>query len=358
MSRRATTVSVCAAMALIGCTQLPEGPAAPPELTLTCQDTVPGEFVSVSGLVELPGGRVLVSDARDRKVVAVSMRSGTSEQIGREGEGPGEYTVPSRLFATPRGIWLYDSGRRRLLGLDGAATFVSSQAVPEELFSYQPVSMSPSGELAFEGPNTTASAGESTAVVRWRPGAGAFRTSIRVDATDRAMQAITSRQSGATRAMRLMMREPFSASDEWGLISDSTILVVRGGSATAELFQLDGSRIRSVSWRPGIPTPVTEADRDSLSEAGGGVVWALPASKPPLVDGSGLVDTMGRFWVATHGPSGAPLRYLIFGTSGFPVYQVSLPRGFAVLGFGTDAVYVGAPSEDGLIGITRCGLSS
>ena len=79
-------------------------------------------FTQVSGIRELPGGRVLVSDIRDKIVQLVDLGTGAASAIGREGQGPEEYLLPSGLYPLPDGgALLQDFGNRRFLtiGPDG-----------------------------------------------------------------------------------------------------------------------------------------------------------------------------------------------------------------------------------------------
>ncbi|HEX9165739.1 MAG TPA: hypothetical protein VF862_07490, partial [Gemmatimonadales bacterium] len=79
-------------------------------------------FTEIRGLRELPDGRVLVSDWRDKVVMLVDLRSGAATKIGREGQGPEEYAMPTWLWAQPDGgALLQDMGNRRFLpiGPDG-----------------------------------------------------------------------------------------------------------------------------------------------------------------------------------------------------------------------------------------------
>jgi len=56
-------------------------------------------FSSVAGLRELNDGRLLVSDATEQALWLVDLLTGTKEQRGRQGQGPGEYEMPGDLFA-------------------------------------------------------------------------------------------------------------------------------------------------------------------------------------------------------------------------------------------------------------------
>jgi hypothetical protein len=55
------------------------------------------EFSAIVAVRELSDGRALVADIRENKVVVVDFASGSVTQIGRSGQGPGEYQNPRWL---------------------------------------------------------------------------------------------------------------------------------------------------------------------------------------------------------------------------------------------------------------------
>jgi hypothetical protein len=58
-------------------------------------------FSDITAIRELRDGRVIVLDSRELSIKLVDFKRGTSEQIGRNGAGPGEYQWPQRVFALP-----------------------------------------------------------------------------------------------------------------------------------------------------------------------------------------------------------------------------------------------------------------
>ncbi len=69
-----------------------------PELRLAAPVRFPEPFTNIRGLVELPDGRVLVSDPTEGSVWALDFSRRTRRDLGRRGEGPGEYLEPDRLW--------------------------------------------------------------------------------------------------------------------------------------------------------------------------------------------------------------------------------------------------------------------
>jgi hypothetical protein len=89
---------------------------------------------------ELRDGRVLVSDRRDKRVVVADLVRGTVEQVGRQGEGPLEYSsaeavwgigADSGILFLPPQRWVLFAGHRiaGTLGADAAAVRVTRNVV-------------------------------------------------------------------------------------------------------------------------------------------------------------------------------------------------------------------------------------
>ena len=61
----------------------------------------PEPFTSVAGLRELSDGRILIADRTEKHVSFIDFATGSMREIGRVGEGPGEYQSPGGLVALP-----------------------------------------------------------------------------------------------------------------------------------------------------------------------------------------------------------------------------------------------------------------
>jgi hypothetical protein len=73
-----------------------------PTRTLSKPDAEYSEpFTMIAGVRELKDGRVIAIDPRDKTVQVVDLKAGTATKLGREGSGPGEYGIPTRLLALP-----------------------------------------------------------------------------------------------------------------------------------------------------------------------------------------------------------------------------------------------------------------
>ena len=61
----------------------------------------PEAFSTITSIRELASGKVYLVDARDKVVQLLDFAAGTMTQVGREGQGPGEYALPTGLLPLP-----------------------------------------------------------------------------------------------------------------------------------------------------------------------------------------------------------------------------------------------------------------
>jgi len=116
---------------------------APPRISLGPQTgEVSRGFTDIEGFVELPDGRLLISDAGEEVLYSVTFDgSGTGrvEQVGRRGDGPREYLRPGRLF--PIGgdtLLMQDAWRARwsiLVGTDLVDVIMPNRPAAQALSS-------------------------------------------------------------------------------------------------------------------------------------------------------------------------------------------------------------------------------
>ncbi len=109
---------------------------APPILEALPPNAVAGQtFTSILAVRELSDGRLLLTDRVERSLVLLDLDQGSVTQIGRRGQGPGEYGVPTRIAPlTGDSSIVIDGANRRWLILDGPE-FVDTwgvQRVPTE----------------------------------------------------------------------------------------------------------------------------------------------------------------------------------------------------------------------------------
>jgi hypothetical protein len=278
-------------------------------------------FTQIVGLRELPDGRVILADPRERTLALLDFRSGQATRIGREGQGPGEWRLPNGVYALPGDSTLvFDVGNMRYLVVDpkgqpaytfsligdGApgggqrAVAPGGQRTPPPGGQRSPA---PGGQRAQRGPGGPGgpgmAGGAMASVLRPPSGVDAqgrlyfasspFRMgpdgpvavdSIEITRVDRENDRVdtiarihvpgtqvTAGQQG-TNTMRLAVRMsgPFEARDEWAVAPDGRIAVVRHSPFRVEWVAPAGTVTRGPE-QPYTPIPVTDADREAVAEA-------------------------------------------------------------------------------------------
>jgi hypothetical protein len=166
-----------------------------------------------------------------------------------------------------------------------------------------------------------------------------------------------------------MLINPFPMADEWALLSDGTIAIVRAHDYHIDWIDPDGTRRSSpkmpIDWRrytddekrqrvDSMRKTVDEQIKRQMAMAGAGAlqikidVNVVPDSEfptfwPPIQPGSVLADLDGRLWIlpttSTNVQNG--LTYDIVNRKGDVTERVQLPKDRALAGFGPhNAVYM------------------
>jgi hypothetical protein len=373
-------VAAAFGFAVLGCGAEPNAvvPAAEPLVAATAD--FPEPFTGPIRMVELPDGRLLLMDTRERRLVRVDFASGTLDTISQIGDGPLEYRSMFVLAAAPGdSVWGFDIVRGRIL-------VFSSQGEPIRSFS---TLSSNDPMLRVNAPwlRSVDSAG------RWlgraqRLGTQSPRISdtlfvLRMDPRAQTMDTIAVLQGIAPRrnADGSSIVTNFEPRDEWAAFSDGGVLVVRGADYRVELYDVDGAveRVGPMAYRP---VPLTASDaavvRDSVARQVGALVASamanmpvlegrapppthvLPAELPqnwPLLvgDDAPIVDGRDRVWlrVRTAAFDTGGTRYDVLDRRGRFERAVWLPAGEAIVGIGKSAVYVSRRDADGLLWLRR-----
>ncbi|HSJ65502.1 MAG TPA: hypothetical protein VK922_16535 [Gemmatimonadaceae bacterium] len=343
-------------------------------------------FTSVGSVRELSNGRVIVSDARDRVVQMLDFASGEATQVGREGQGPGEYSFPGGVFMAPADTTLlYDPLNQRLLLIapngkpSGQHALRREGSGPGPNISGQLRGADARGRLYLQatgismgpsGPQTS----DSVPIVRYDRGTQASDTIAFL------MQAKSNTQvSGSQSNMRVMVgaANPLAPRDEWAVAPDGRVAVVRPEPYRVEWIAPNGTR----TVGPAIAVPkvkVTDADKKAIERQrasgttmimtrnadgpGGGSSQARtmgardlppltdwPEYKPPFVGGAAVVAPNGELWVRRTLVAGdAPPLYDVFDARGQRVAHVQLPKGTRLAGFGKASVYLIRTDADDL----------
>ena len=355
-----------------------------PETRLTKPDArYPRELSSVSGLLELPDGRVLVSDGIDETLLRIDLRTMKSDTVGRSGAGPGEYKGPDLLYGLPAGgVLLVDLGNARLSFFDGALKYKESAPImrgePQSgMTSVMPDAVDAQGRIYFRSMmrRPDGMRGDSGAVVRWDRAAAKFDTVARIKLGEAKVQS-----SGGANNRNVSMRGvPYSPEDAWSAAPDGRIALVRAADYHMEWIPPAGAVVRgpanpvkavpvrdaekreyAADLRNGISMQVTMENGKMSTRMGRGgprdqgeqipdLEW--PASKPAFR--AVRVAPNGDAWVERSVPANAPREFDIFGADAKMKSRVILPAGRRLVGFGKGVVYLREVTEDELSYLER-----
>ena len=91
----------------------------------------PYVFGRVAGIVEGPLGRIFIADQLAHEIRVFDTEGAFLFSIGREGQGPGEFTGPCCLSFAPDGtLWVRDGGNTRYASGSGSRSTMRSRSLP------------------------------------------------------------------------------------------------------------------------------------------------------------------------------------------------------------------------------------
>lgn len=341
-------------------------------------------FDLVTALRELPNGKLLVVDNGPKSLFFVDFKAGTQSQIGRNGQGPGEYQNPGDLIPyLGDTTLLIDRGSRRMLpiSMDGKMGKISS--FPEAVGGFADVRGSDAkGRLYGQpssftfGSGSSPSMPDSGTIIRWDQ-------SNKVDTVGRVRLPPTKINTGGTSNQRtvMIMQQPYAGQDEWAVTRDGRVAVIRLADYHVDWLGDRPAKGAPVKWEPvKIGSAEKEAfmarsrdprGRFTVNSGGAGRAntpqpramkeedFDWPATKPPFVPGGGLtrnsfVAPEGDLWVlrSSAAADSVPV-YDVFNASGNLAARVSLPKGRRLVGLGSGTAYATRTDDDGLQWLER-----
>lgn len=334
--------------------------------------TVAQDFTRVVAVRELADGRVLVSDAGERKLLLADFARSTAAVIGREGQGPEEYRSVGQLFAlTGDSTLLVDQVGARWLLLHGAKIVqtVGADAPPIRSGTRMPLGADqrgfvlgtrPMGIVAGSPATSTPPRLDSTHLVRVARATGHADTIAALMA--RPARILT--QGRLDRATSIAITvNPLRAGDLATMFDDGTVAIARVAPYRVDWISPDGRLTR------GGPLPFTrvavsarekEAVMKLQAEAAGREPqppetypdW--PEVLPPFLAGALLRAPDGRLWIRrTQSADTRDTRYDVVNRTGALALRVSLPSSDQVVGFGRNAVYTVQVDDDGIQHLRR-----
>lgn len=388
MSPTAATTMLALALAPALQAQVPTRTLSKPDLTL--EET----FTSVTGLRELSDGRLIIADGREKTLRVFDPRTGNATPIGREGSGPLEWSMVSRLHAMPGDSTLMEDAfndRYFLIGPDAkpVRTFRLPDNSPANFARF--LGYGARGQMLFERERSSGQPDPRAGSVGIADILLFDRATQRLDTIgqmDRPKGEVALARTLSGSQIQMVTNLPLAALDIAVVAPDGRVAIVRGHE-----YRVDWIQSGRLTRGPAIDTPrirVTQAEREAFlrsqvrtgsivtrvqgapTTSGGasprasGALVVPPASalempdakwpdyKPPFLANAAQSDREGRIWVLrTRAHDDSIPTYDVFDGSGKLVERVVLPKGTRLAGFGEKAVYLARADEDELLTVER-----
>lgn len=375
------------------------------------------EFRGLGGIRQLPNGSVLVNDVLRKQLllldtafntirVVADSSPGSENAYGPSQAGMLPYPGDSTLFVLPRVPSMYM--------IDPAGKIVRVMAVP------RPAEAASMGSTFNGFPGIDAKGrwvyrGQTPPATRTAPvpgGAPGVMTGVdsgpivRVDLTTRAFDTVAMLKllplkgkiypRGEGRTLAMIESNPVPMVDDWAVLSDGSVAIVRGQDYHVDFVNKDGSMTRgpkmAYAWEPlsdegkiALIDSMKKADADSRKEpspttvssgsasagsgraggGGGGLSTGnaptdlppgefpsasdLPDYRPPFSVNAVKPDADGHLWIrTTHREPSAGSVYDVVSREGKVIDRVQLQPGRAIAGFGKGGiVYILARDDSG-----------
>jgi hypothetical protein len=351
------------------------GAQTPPAIKLApAESKLEQEFSSIIGARELADGRLLVSDATEQKILIVDFRGKTATQVGKNGQGPGEYQIPERFWAiggdsslmierrTSR--WHLFKGaelvktlpaddptvaalRRLANGADGRGNVIRVAAFTDEK------SAAGRAMAAGNGP-------ESSYVLRANRRTGKVDTVAWIKNPKSEITTTTNARGEITSVS--VQRVPFGSGEEVALFEDGWLAIARldpyrvdwispaGQMTKGARLPWQGTRVTDadvVAWltQGGRGQPVT----DAIKERAAGWMPKVPTTVPALtLDGVRAMEG-GQLLVRHPATAAQPeAHYDVVDRSGKIRGTIAMPKGESILAVSKKWAYVVYVDDDGL----------
>jgi hypothetical protein len=337
-------------------------------------------LTSVSQVKEMSRGRVIVNDNAARRLlmfdstlklvnVIADSTSGASNAYGPTIGGLVGYRGDSILFVEPASL--------AMLVLDAAGAIVRTMAAPRDA----PVMVGgPFGTPGLDGHNRLVyrmlvrPESAPTMISRGlRPCQPDSALIVRLDLTSRVTDTVakigipqvclnyTRNDKGQLNFSLVVNPAPWT--DDWALLADGTIAIVRGRAFRVEFLHPDGTvrssppipfewhRMADEEKRTLIDSTRAEADKTRAAQLERGApapvvelvgIGDLPDYRPAIQQGSVLGDADGNLWIRTTARANGSTIYYVLNSSGSLTRRISMPPGRVIAGFGANGiVYMG-----------------
>lgn len=279
-----------------------------PELTISDEAFAGKDFFGeVMSLALDPKGFIYICDSKAKNIKKFDPSGKHLKNIGRPGQGPGEFNYPNELEISRDRLYVRDlfASRINLFDLDG--TFLSAISIDRSQGSWRDFRPLPDGRWIVETEfidRKDPTAPQEMRLALHGPDFAFIKTIYRKPIY---------RNKYISEPVRTNVPIPFHAAAEWGLTPDGKIVVGLSGDYGIEVIDPDEGRLFARTHRYA-PVPVTKKDQDEyfagmtsgMSTASGSVSVSkgapdyivkntvFPRDKPAFENFA--VDGDGRAW--------------------------------------------------------------
>ncbi len=333
--------------------------------TLELDAAYPEAFSFLSGVRELPDGRLLAADPLSQVLLRVDMDAGTADTLGGVGGGPEEYQQPDQVFPLPGdSTLLVDLGKTYLtvIGPDGTFHDGMSMALPTDDGSMSiiiPRQVDGSGRMYFESMGSFGQGpSDSIGVSRYDRSTNTTETVARSWRTEPVMT-----RSGDNVSMSLPRMVP---NDDWAVGSDGRVAVIRANGYFVEWHMPDGQVVIGPET-PYEAIAISYADKEADLEGSSGAGLSIAVMRdnsgatnmqmsrggfrgggdqptvedrewgetfPPFQNRRSVVSPSNEVWVLRWLPVDRPATMDVFGPDGVLKGSVNIPDRTQLIGFG------------------------
>jgi hypothetical protein len=359
------------------CALLELGAASLVAATTLPAQAFPTEFTSVGSVRELSDGRTLIADSREKRLLVLDWSTGRARDIGRTGDGPGEYRSLSQLLALPADTTVVIDHVARRWILYAGDRMQASVAPERALYLWQflapPQGVDSQGNVLVVAAVPWKGVGERAVLSRMPTYAESLvalrlsRDGARIDTLarlrGRPWGASTFTRGVGAQRMTYTASNPLSAPEQALLFPDGSVAVARQHPFRVEWIDRDGGRrqgpvldtasVRATPreraaaiarvWPEAGPPPLTEADFSGWPE----LVPSFPSDALLHVPGNRLAVRRQRTEAQPHE------RIDIISRDGSLVKRLQLAAGERAVAFGARHMYVTHTDEDGLVILSR-----
>lgn len=368
-------------VALLSLTLVPVAVGQRSDVPITRLDAPDAEFQEafsqIAGFRLLRDGRFLITDQIEQLVALGDFATGTYQEIGRQGEGPGEFQMPGQLFALPGDTTLMVDGiGRRMLVItpDGQ---IADNTIPlrhPDGFPIIPRGVDRQGRIYFDlagfmmpGTQEMGVKGEAP-LFRWDRSSNAADTVGYVHFPP--MQPV-----GPGEAVVRIGGGAFEGRDAWAVTPGGRVGVARFSDYHVDWLQVGRPPVSGAPV-PYEPVPIGRAEKEAWADAmttRGLMVQVengrrrvgrpprpnidnmeFPDVMPPFPANAVFTSPDGSLWVERSRPAGERRRtYDVFDARGNLSRRVVLPENRRLLGFGEGMLFAIRTDSDDLEWVER-----